>query len=539
MAFALKINFDSDIRRKRFNNVKEVTTEQINSFVFENFGLTDYVAKYRDDEGDLCTLSAVTLEDALDLAASGGILLLMVSPSQEVTAAEECSQASTIEEPSDAARNVESSKADGEAQRCPGLSWHGGGPKWLAFAFKMMNDSGCLRADLATALVTQWLPIVKQRAVRKMEKIRVVGPDFVPKVASAIVALSESVDCSDKLKPFQQRLCGLVSNPGAEDIGMLVVDFLKVMMCEPFHVQCQVLQPVVAELLTLPCVQESFENRESRWHKWAAPSSTPLLHQGVVCDVCHATPIEGPRFKCTTCDDYDLCGACYLKKNTFHSEEHTFETILLPGKGSKGGRKGSCGEGRGHWGKSRRGEWDQSEGFNTKPAKPFKAGHPFNEEAWGNGAGCGWGWGWGKPDFMNKGSGMMNQGAFTKGWGKPDCFMNKGAFMKGKFDQGTWGKGHGKAWSKGCGKGNEWWNDASWAGKGCDWTMPWQHGALGHDCWTPWYGQAAWEASAAAPEDATSSGSCAVPEEIHSSLQEGTPDHTDDYAPDKDNMQYW
>jgi len=34
------------------------------------------------------------------------------------------------------------------------------------------------------------------------------------------------------------------------------------------------------------------------------------IHSGVTCDSCNKKPIEGFRYKCVVCDDYDLCGDC-------------------------------------------------------------------------------------------------------------------------------------------------------------------------------------------------------------------------------------
>merc|ERR1711915_1039401 len=35
-----------------------------------------------------------------------------------------------------------------------------------------------------------------------------------------------------------------------------------------------------------------------------------LIHHGITCDSCEKTPIEGYRYKCVVCDDFDLCGKC-------------------------------------------------------------------------------------------------------------------------------------------------------------------------------------------------------------------------------------
>jgi len=34
------------------------------------------------------------------------------------------------------------------------------------------------------------------------------------------------------------------------------------------------------------------------------------IHAGVTCDSCEKQPIEGYRYKCVVCEDYDLCGSC-------------------------------------------------------------------------------------------------------------------------------------------------------------------------------------------------------------------------------------
>merc|ERR1712138_163961 len=38
-------------------------------------------------------------------------------------------------------------------------------------------------------------------------------------------------------------------------------------------------------------------------------------HKRIVCDACYKCPIYGNRYKSLTCENYDLCEACYLKLN--------------------------------------------------------------------------------------------------------------------------------------------------------------------------------------------------------------------------------
>jgi len=79
-----------------------------------------------------------------------------------------------------------------------------------------------------------------------------------------------------------------------------------------------------------------------------------LVHPHVICDGCGANPIKGPRFKCKSLPNFDLCGECFAQKNSVNDgqcAEHDFDCIMMPGRGMCG--KGMCGkgmwEGKGMW----------------------------------------------------------------------------------------------------------------------------------------------------------------------------------------------
>ncbi|OXB80416.1 UNVERIFIED_CONTAM: hypothetical protein H355_003472 [Colinus virginianus] len=56
----------------------------------------------------------------------------------------------------------------------------------------------------------------------------------------------------------------------------------------------------------------------------------PSIHPGVTCDGCQMFPINGPRFKCRNCDDFDFCETCF--KTRKHNTRHTFGRINEPGQ---------------------------------------------------------------------------------------------------------------------------------------------------------------------------------------------------------------
>lgn len=418
MAFVLKLNYDGDIRRKRFESQADLTFDKVKDFVNDSFSLGEFVAKYRDDEDDLCTLKAETLPDALEHVSAKNVLHLSIFLPKKSEATADTKHDDLKTDSSAGQHNFSWTGCATEAEAGQqhwsehgsdgwhkgGVAWHGGGPKWIIFALKMMSQAGCLRADYATAVIVQWLPIIKQRAIRKMEKIRAIGAIHVSKFASALVALSEAADLSQNLQPFKERLCSLVTDPEGVDIGMLVADFLQALVAEPFAIQCKVVEPCISELINSPFVQEKLSKHVApEFPSW----THSLLHHGVACDGCQQQPIEGPRFKSTMRPDYDLCAQCYLKKDTLLDADHVFETIFLPGKGDHG--------------------WKGCKG------KHFKGWH----HPWAKGFGKGMGHGW-WHHHMEEGPVQDNADAEVdsgKGW-----------------SHGMWGKGKGKGKCKG-----KWW----------------------------------------------------------------------------------
>merc|ERR1711915_807155 len=64
----------------------------------------------------------------------------------------------------------------------------------------------------------------------------------------------------------------------------------------------------VYKLIVLIKNEEKFGNSGNNQKETTEAKS--LIHHGITCDSCEKTPIEGYRYKCVVCDDFDLCGNC-------------------------------------------------------------------------------------------------------------------------------------------------------------------------------------------------------------------------------------
>jgi len=47
-----------------------------------------------------------------------------------------------------------------------------------------------------------------------------------------------------------------------------------------------------------------------------------VRHRNVTCDICRMSGLRGIRWKCTECDDFDLCHDCYMSNK--HDLSHAF-----------------------------------------------------------------------------------------------------------------------------------------------------------------------------------------------------------------------
>jgi len=83
------------------------------------------------------------------------------------------------------------------------------------------------------------------------------------------------------------------------------------------------------------------------------------IHYNVACDMCNVSPIVGVRFKCTVRPNFDLCAKCEAKD----PEEHPMIKMRVASRFSASRGRGRRGNGRGHGGRWRGGRWRGGRGF--------------------------------------------------------------------------------------------------------------------------------------------------------------------------------
>lgn len=67
----------------------------------------------------------------------------------------------------------------------------------------------------------------------------------------------------------------------------------------------------------------SFDQKSDKCGKNKSPT---VVHERIICDGCEANPIEGVRYKCAICPNFDLCSKC--EETTTH--EHPFLKLKTP-----------------------------------------------------------------------------------------------------------------------------------------------------------------------------------------------------------------
>mmetsp|Transcript_100834 Transcript_100834/g.310927 ORF Transcript_100834/g.310927 Transcript_100834/m.310927 type:complete len:485 (+) Transcript_100834:96-1550(+) len=412
-------------------------------------------AKYRDEDGDLCTLTPHTFDDFLMThVADARVLKLEIQPEAVQLLAAPPGRAGPPLGLSEAAAPA------GGAEPPPGLAeeaapsdWCASsgrkrcyGPKMTLQVMMALQRHGMLTHAMLTSLAVQGLPAMTQRVARKVDKINFMVKDGLGLAARGLVeALAVAAAASPGLESLAAELQeALAQQPGPSGLGQTLLKFLKAVGCLPFDAKVGLVGNVSEKLV--PLLEGMAAEVGLDRCEWSI-GMPALQHAGVTCDACGMSPLQGPRFKCEVCPNYDLCGNCFPQKQDLHRDcqgaVQEFQCILK-GKGKGKGLHEA-------WARARAESWWKGLGKGKEAIRAVLAAqHAIADGSWLCAGTEPWA---GAP------------GPWGRAWAAPTCTQVDAAAMVAAGEGGWepcapghehwWFKGKGKV--KGKGKGKGWW----------------------------------------------------------------------------------
>mmetsp|Transcript_38844 Transcript_38844/g.68444 ORF Transcript_38844/g.68444 Transcript_38844/m.68444 type:complete len:596 (+) Transcript_38844:88-1875(+) len=390
----LKLTFGDEMRRA---SAPELSFEAIQNACAELFGSDlggrSFELKYRDDDDDLCTLNSATFPDFAYLNEGTKMVRLDVIPAPAPAAnanhVTEAVAAGAAAAPSESSsqmaapagvpeppfvyspqavamglqpgpenvqqqqfQGMQASRSNAEMPSATGPSQqesqhHGQNfnqagmtPPFSPFFHNMagtffQNLAGAgLPGDALPGLFVHFAPILAQQLSSHQEDIdrHVAGKKEV--LLPAVQALRESIEPFPVFRETQIALDKILQGDNMQGLGAALVSFLLTF--------CQLSQDEqrdVSSVVVCNDVKKIWRMIPALFSNYSPNpnGAEPPVHPLIQCDGCGLAPIVGPRFKCMSCPDYDLCGACYVRKDEMHPGQHVFEclaeTSKLPCKG--------------------------------------------------------------------------------------------------------------------------------------------------------------------------------------------------------------
>mmetsp|Transcript_113510 Transcript_113510/g.178575 ORF Transcript_113510/g.178575 Transcript_113510/m.178575 type:complete len:531 (-) Transcript_113510:113-1705(-) len=327
MAVVLKLKLNGELYRAKLpvEDIKQVTFEIVCEAIQKIWPrLDNYIARYVDADGDSCVLVAASMSDfiAFAIEVSGlKVLKLEIVVPEDST----CEKAPVAFCSGDGQGNV--SKED-----CRGLgnNSHAGcgsmdgimwllRPKKIMWYLSRMHAAGLLSGAMMGSLVAHLLPDLIYLVSEHRHKI-----DW--KLKKMIRCLESNMDGQHALRDLSLLVsqtpglehCAEAVGTLASGTGSLPSQALLVLLTALDSLQFE---------SRIRFIESFFNSQECRLHTLLASidakipcwAKMPLQHRDITCDGCGATPLMGPRFRCTSCTNFDLCGNCFAKKGVVHS----------------------------------------------------------------------------------------------------------------------------------------------------------------------------------------------------------------------------
>eukprot|EP00435_Cladocopium_sp_Y103_P031193 s1817_g7.t2 len=354
--------------------------EEIQLAVCEGFGLgeQEVTLKYEDEEGDLCTLTPLTIEDfllrpiscseefhtppkvLLSLRGDRGDCGALETSETSRLALQSCHRVATgsgsrpaqyfsggfkskmsgdqnlsLEPPGRAAETGTLSGTSSTAGVLPLL--RSLGPVALLACLKGLHGSGRLTPEILASLMLQFLPIFAQRVQRKVEKMNRKGlkmrqdknfkplMQFIKRLCIHFQEIPETRNVRDDLQNY-------LAGSEAARLGDTLAELLRCLVA--CNSRSTLASALLADILrvVLPCVfPESFQET-GPCCEWAAIILGAPVHGGIACALCRQQNIVGPRFEGQQKHGEggrSLCGHCFLKETVKGKADDSSYTCRL------------------------------------------------------------------------------------------------------------------------------------------------------------------------------------------------------------------
>jgi len=387
MQAVLKLNYQGDIRRVTVQEV-DITYEVVCEKIEAAWpALQKYSAKYADEEGDLCTLCSATFPDFLAIATAGNdpaksasnhlvlrlelfdsidaATVMDTADSSSTFAATAASTSAKVQDDNPLHQLLQTIFAglgdlasSSNAEENGGDLWahaHGWGhchkgqgkhtrhhdkQDWLLRPRKMiwllcrLRASGVLSSRVVAGLWAHLLPKMLSKVANHMSEAGHKLRKKLPELQSTLESLLNLVKSTKGLEHCEAGLKGLLApNDCTEETaadkaaGEAVLALLTALDVLPFDCKVSFLEAAYNS-------QESKLNEIlDKVEQWIPScAEVELNHPGVTCDGCNMGPIQGLRYKCKSCPDFDLCGECFAKKADIHGgnlADHEFDCIPI------------------------------------------------------------------------------------------------------------------------------------------------------------------------------------------------------------------
>jgi len=385
MSITLKVKCGTEVHRILLQE-DSVTYEAVQAAIQTVHPDGTAVAKYLDDENDLCTLCPASFSDFLTTATtvSNGrrILKIEVTSGQGATNQnkEGCPMATMLENLLKTNGGNQNPLADiikhglehfkGFAENggfdelknmfensgmhgCHGR-WHGGGGggghlRQVKFMLLQLRKNGLLNKKTAAALTVYSLSDVLTHVASHTDKIDWKIRGKMEHVRPVLQDLRQLVAGIPELEHCAASIEDLLSQEAAAP-SVTILALLTSLDTMSFDAQIAFFEAFYASQEGR--LEELFSKIEP-WTSWMP--TIPLHHAGVVCDGCECA-INGLRFKCKIRPDFDLCGDCYTSRADLHAGSQAgreFEMKFWPDSAGPWGHMAfkGCrwGKGMGKW----------------------------------------------------------------------------------------------------------------------------------------------------------------------------------------------